>query len=124
MQRCAVRRIPPRAADFYASVKLSQQRRGLSIDENDLWIAPTTLALGATLVSSDGDLGRLSSGNWVLEAGEALGRGGIWIGVEGFHAPGGHGKSHDEIGVGDLGVVCIRVDMYRAVACLAAGFVT
>jgi len=30
-------------------VKLAQQRRGLSLDENDLWMAATALALGATL---------------------------------------------------------------------------
>jgi predicted nucleic acid-binding protein len=47
--------IPERAGDFYAAVKLARQQRGLSLDENDLWVAATTLALGATLVSRDGD---------------------------------------------------------------------
>jgi len=47
------------AADRYASVKLSQQRLGLALDENDLWIAATALAIGATLVSSDGDFQRV-----------------------------------------------------------------
>jgi tRNA(fMet)-specific endonuclease VapC len=47
--------VPPRAGDQYANLKLSQQRRGLSLDENDLWIAATALAIGATLVSSDRD---------------------------------------------------------------------
>ena len=41
------------AGDRYASAKISQQRRGLSLDENDLWIA--AVALGATLVSGDSD---------------------------------------------------------------------
>lgn len=43
------------AGDRYASVKTSQQRRGLPLDENDLWIAATTLAIDATLVSRDSD---------------------------------------------------------------------
>ena len=43
------------AAERYAEVKVSQQRRGHPLDENDLWIAATTLALDATLVSRDGD---------------------------------------------------------------------
>ena len=47
--------IPPGAADLYADVKIAQQRRGLSLDENDLWIAATALAIGATLVSRDTD---------------------------------------------------------------------
>ena len=51
--------IPPVAADHYASLKLAQQQRGLSLDENDLWMAATTLALGATLVTSDSDFKRI-----------------------------------------------------------------
>ena len=47
--------VPPAAGDFYAAVKLTQQRRGLSLDENDLWIAATALAINATLISRDGD---------------------------------------------------------------------
>jgi predicted nucleic acid-binding protein len=50
--------VPPVAGDLYAKVKLAQQRLGLSLDENDLWIAATVLALGATLVSSDTDFQR------------------------------------------------------------------
>jgi predicted nucleic acid-binding protein len=47
--------VPPGAADRYASVKISQQRRGLPLDENDLWIAATALVMEATLVSRDSD---------------------------------------------------------------------
>jgi predicted nucleic acid-binding protein len=47
--------VPENAAEHYAAVKLSRQKRGLALDENDLWIAATALALGATLVSRDGD---------------------------------------------------------------------
>ena len=43
------------AADYYASVKLAQQQRGASLDENDLWIAATALALNAVLVTRDTD---------------------------------------------------------------------
>src|ERR1017187_857893 len=37
--------VPEKAGDFYAAVKLSRQRRGLKLDENDLWVAATALAL-------------------------------------------------------------------------------
>ena len=47
--------VPRAAADFYAAVKLDRQSRGLSLDENDLWVAATALAIGATLVSRDKD---------------------------------------------------------------------
>ena len=53
--------IPPDAGDCYASVKLAQQRLGLSLDENDLWIAATALAIGATLVTSDRDFQRVDA---------------------------------------------------------------
>jgi toxin FitB len=39
--------IPPAAGDLYAKVKISQQRRGVPLDENDLWIAATALALAS-----------------------------------------------------------------------------
>jgi predicted nucleic acid-binding protein len=51
--------VPERAADFYASVKLARRQRGLTLDENDLWVAATALALGATLVSRDSDFGNI-----------------------------------------------------------------
>lgn len=47
--------VPEGAGDFYAAVKLARQRSGLVLDENDLWVAATTLALGVTLVSRDRD---------------------------------------------------------------------
>jgi len=47
--------IPPAAADLYALVKTAQQRRGLPLDENDLWIAATALAIKAVLVTRDSD---------------------------------------------------------------------
>lgn len=47
--------IPERAADFYAVIKAVRRQRGMPLDENDLWIAATALALAATLVSRDTD---------------------------------------------------------------------
>jgi tRNA(fMet)-specific endonuclease VapC len=47
--------VPSVAGDRYAEVKISQQRRGLPLDENDLWIAATALSLGAILVTNDSD---------------------------------------------------------------------
>ena len=47
--------VPERAGDFCAAVKLARQQRGLTLDENDLWVAATALALDATLVSRDND---------------------------------------------------------------------
>ena len=62
--------IPEEAGDFYAAVKLARQQRGLTLDENDLWIAATALALGATLVTRDGDFGAID-GLRVVESGLA-----------------------------------------------------
>ena len=47
--------VPVAAGDQYAALKVIQQKRGLSLDENDLWIAATALALNAVLVSRDND---------------------------------------------------------------------
>lgn len=52
--------IPERAADHYARIKRHAQRKGRFLDENDLWIAATALALNATLVTSDSDHQRVS----------------------------------------------------------------
>jgi predicted nucleic acid-binding protein len=35
------------AGDHYARIKLARQQKGLVLDENDLWIAATALALDA-----------------------------------------------------------------------------
>ena len=47
--------VPPAAGDVYAGIKIAQQRRGLPLDENDLWMAATALTMSATLVSRDSD---------------------------------------------------------------------
>jgi len=43
------------AGDHYAMIKFSRQQKGLSLDENDLWIAATALTLGAILITRDSD---------------------------------------------------------------------
>jgi tRNA(fMet)-specific endonuclease VapC len=40
-------------------IKRTRQLKGLTLDENDLWIAATALALGATLISRDNDFQNL-----------------------------------------------------------------
>jgi tRNA(fMet)-specific endonuclease VapC len=55
------------AADHYARIKITRQRKGLTLDENDLWIAATALTMGATLVTRDSDFEEiegLSVQNW------------------------------------------------------------
>ena len=51
----------------YARVKRTCQAKGLPLDENDLWIAATALALGSVLVTRDGHFTRvegLSTQDW------------------------------------------------------------
>ncbi len=59
-------------ANRYAKLKLSRQKRGLSLDENDLWIASSALELGATIVTRDQDfqgIEGLPVVNWSVERG-------------------------------------------------------
>lgn len=61
--------VPPQAGNYYAAAKLARQRGGLAMDENDLWIASTAMALDATLVSRDADFHRIAGLNledWTL----------------------------------------------------------
>ncbi len=60
--------VPPEAGDHYAQIKLARQQKGLALDENDLWIAATAVALGARLVSRDDDfraIDGLEVENWL-----------------------------------------------------------
>lgn len=52
--------VPAAAGDHYAMVKVNRQRHGLTLDENDLWIAATALALSATLVTRDTDFQQIA----------------------------------------------------------------
>ena len=47
--------VPERAGNIYAAMKVTRRQRGLSLDENDLWVAATAIALDAALVSPDTD---------------------------------------------------------------------
>jgi tRNA(fMet)-specific endonuclease VapC len=53
--------IPMHAADRYATLKHGQQLKGRTLDENDLWIAATALALEAVLVTRDADFSRVAN---------------------------------------------------------------
>ena len=61
--------IPETAGDHYARIKLARQQKGLVLDENDLWIAATALALGAVLITRDSDFQQiegLSVSDWTV----------------------------------------------------------
>jgi tRNA(fMet)-specific endonuclease VapC len=49
------RPMPEDTGQRYATIKLDSQRRGLTLKDNDLWVAATALALNATLVTRDTD---------------------------------------------------------------------
>jgi tRNA(fMet)-specific endonuclease VapC len=55
LESLACEPVPQEAADHYARIKIATRAAGLPLDENDLWIAATALALGATLVTRDTD---------------------------------------------------------------------
>jgi len=57
--------VPPGAADRYASVKISQQRRGLPLDENDLWIAATALLMGQRLLAATATSKESKASHWL-----------------------------------------------------------
>ena len=52
--------IPENVGDTYAQIKVAAQQQGTSLDECDLWIAATALALDAILVTSDSDYQRIT----------------------------------------------------------------
>jgi tRNA(fMet)-specific endonuclease VapC len=61
--------VPETAGDAYSQIKATRQRQGLTLDENDLWVAATAKALGAVLVSSDRDFAQvegLTVEDWTL----------------------------------------------------------
>ena len=47
--------VPESAGDAYANIKRTREQQGLRLDENDLWIAATASAVGATLITRDSD---------------------------------------------------------------------
>jgi tRNA(fMet)-specific endonuclease VapC len=56
---CRCKPVPVSAAGHYARIKSQLQRAGLPLDENDLWIAATALAFGATVISRDDHFQRI-----------------------------------------------------------------
>ena len=61
--------VPETAGDYYATIKIARQQKGLTLDENDLWIAATTRSLGAVLISRDSDfqqINGLTVENWTI----------------------------------------------------------
>lgn len=52
--------VPAAAGDYYATVKVGRQKQGLTLDENDLWVAATALALSPTLVTRDTDFQQIT----------------------------------------------------------------
>jgi predicted nucleic acid-binding protein len=55
--RCEL--IPVAAGDVYGKLKAQAQGRGKTLDDNDLCIAATAIALGAILVSRDPDVRKI-----------------------------------------------------------------
>jgi tRNA(fMet)-specific endonuclease VapC len=61
--------VPETAGEAYAQIKAARRRQGLTLDENDLWVAATAKALGAVLVSTDRDFAQidgLTVEDWTL----------------------------------------------------------
>jgi predicted nucleic acid-binding protein len=61
--------VPASAGDHYARVKDACRRKGLPLDENDLWIAATAFALGAILVARNSDFDKVEGlhvENWTI----------------------------------------------------------
>jgi predicted nucleic acid-binding protein len=55
--RCVV--VTEAAANTYGRMKRTLETHGLSLDDNDLWIAATALSLPAVLISRDTDFTRI-----------------------------------------------------------------
>jgi hypothetical protein len=65
--------VPEKASDHYATMKFSRQQKGLSLDENDLWIAATAVAIGAILITRDSDFQQidgLAVNDWTVSLGQ------------------------------------------------------
>ena len=52
--------ISENVGDVYAQIKVTAEQQGTPLDECDLWIAATALALDAILVTSDSDYQRIT----------------------------------------------------------------
>jgi hypothetical protein len=54
-QQLGAEHVPYAAGADYARLKRVRERAGMPMDENDLWLAATAIALGATVVTRDSD---------------------------------------------------------------------
>ena len=52
--------IPKESAEYYATIKSHAEQQGTPLSENDLWIAATSMAFNAILVTADSDFQRIS----------------------------------------------------------------
>ena len=52
--------MPEDVSEDYARTKIAAQQRGTPLDECDLWIAATAMAVDAILVTSDNDFQRIT----------------------------------------------------------------
>lgn len=74
--------IPEDAGNHYVRIKRETERRGTRLDETDLWIAATSVSLGAILVTRDSDFQRVSGlkmDNWLYLAASGLSPYNQWI---------------------------------------------
>jgi tRNA(fMet)-specific endonuclease VapC len=55
----AIEPVTQAAADIYGTIRRTLELQGLSMDDNDLWIAAAALSLSATLVTSDQQFSRV-----------------------------------------------------------------
>jgi tRNA(fMet)-specific endonuclease VapC len=52
--------VPAAAGDYYGRIRQQTEAAGLPMNDNDIWIAATALALGAVLVTRDSDFVRVA----------------------------------------------------------------
>ena len=59
--------IPENVGEAYAHIKVAAKGQGTPLDECDLWIAATAMALDAILVTSDSDFQRIAGTELQIE---------------------------------------------------------
>ena len=59
--------MPENVEEAYARIKVAAQQQGTTLDECDLWIAATAMALDAILVTSDSDFQRIAGTELQIE---------------------------------------------------------
>ena len=61
--------VPETTGNYYATIKVARQQKGLVSDENDLWIAAAARSPGAVLISRDShfqQIDDLTVENWTI----------------------------------------------------------